>query len=343
MSRKSVLTKDLFFSRTSDFLEEFLIKQCGRSKKTKEAYMYALSVFKNYVLHCGKTILNFRYVDCTYSFLLDYKAYMAEKLSYSPSSVNQRLAAIKSYVKYSAGCDSTLYQVYMGISSVPFSTVTKKQGKPLPEKAVSALLDAPPETKKGLRDTVIMSLLFDTAIRLDELVTLETGDIYRNDGYTYLLIHGKGNKERKVSLDKKTVKLLDLYLKKFHAETKDTHAPLIYTIIKGKMNHMSHRNIQKMLKKYAEIGSEKNEDLKKSVHPHLLRSSRASDLYQNGTSIEIVSLFLGHSSVETTRSHYAFPSLEQLRSAIEAGTDTSGEEALWKDHEDELAKLCGLR
>lgn len=47
---------------------------------------------------------------------------------------------------------------------------------------------------------------------------------------------------------------------------------------------------------------------------------------------------------ETTKQHYAFPSLEQMRSAMEAGSDIpESEEALWKGHEDELAKLCGLR
>ena len=64
----------------------------------------------------------------------------------------------------------------------------------------------------------------------------------------------------------------------------------------------------------------------------------------NGTPIELVSRFLGHSSVETTKDHYAFPSLEQLRNAMEAGTQSDADKKpLWAGHEDELAKLCGLR
>ena len=80
------------------------------------------------------------------------------------------------------------------------------------------------------------------------------------------------------------------------------------------------------------------------IHPHFLCRSRASNLYQNGTPIEVVSRFLGHSSVETTRDHYAYPSLEQMRTAMEAGTNPAAkEQPLWVGHEDELARLCGLR
>ena len=98
--------------------------------------------------------------------------------------------------------------------------------------------------------TLIMSILFDTAIRLDELVQLKTGDIYDHNSCTYLLIHGKGNKERKVSLDEKTEQLLRCYMREYHAGSPVPETPLIYTKYKGNFKHMTHRNIQKILKKY---------------------------------------------------------------------------------------------
>jgi len=345
MGVKAALAGTLFFSRTADFLDIFLTKQCNKSKKTQESYRDALTVFKRYVEYTGKTILTFRYVDCTYEYLLDYKEYLALQKDYSPSSINQRIAAIKSYMKYSYGCDTTLIQVYISIKGVPSSTVPKIQRKVLAEEAVACLLDKPPATRKGLRDTLIMLLLFDTAIRLDELVQLKTGDVYRKDGYTYLLIHGKGNKERKVSLDERTVQLMDVYMKEYHQNNDNADSPLLYTIIKGEVNHMSHRNIQKLLKKYAASASGDCAVMPESVHPHQLRRSRATNLYQNGTPIEIVSRFLGHSTVETTKDHYAFPSLEQMRNAMNAGNENmpQKEAALWVDHEDELAQICGLR
>ena len=338
MRNKAFLPHELFFSRTSDFLDVYLTGQCNKSEKTKEAYRDALTIFKRFVEKRGKTILQFRYTDCTYKFLLEFKEYMQKDLKYAASSSNQRLAAIKSYAKYSVGCDPSLAQTYISIASVPMSTVPKIQREVLEEDDLAILLDNPPPTRKGLRDTLIMSILFDTAIRLDELVQLKTGDIYDHNSCTYLLIHGKGNKERKVSLDEKTEQLLRCYMREYHAGSPVPETPLIYTKYKGNFKHMTHRNIQKILKKYS--GGLKCE----SLHPHLLRRSRSTDLYRNGTPIEIVSQFIGHSSVETTKAHYAFPSMEQIRKAMESGKKSElKEKPLWEGHEDELSKLCGLR
>ncbi len=343
MGNKGILPGELFFSRTSDFLDVFIIKQCGRSMNTKESYRDALTVFKRYVVSKETGILTFRYTDCTYEFLLGFKDYLAVDLKYSPPSINQRLAAIKAYMRYSYGCDPSLLQAYITVNAVPFSPVPKIQRDILDEESISLLLSQPPANRKGLRDTLIMSLLFDAAIRLDELIMLTTADIYKKDGFTYLLIHGKGNKERKVSIDKRTEDLLGVYMKEYHSGETGTERPLIYTVIKGTLKTMSHRNVQKLIKKYAAEASIKC-GRESSVHPHLLRRSRASGLYQNGTPIEIVSRFLGHSSVETTKDHYAFPSLEQMRDAINAGEKPDeGEQPIWIGHEDELYRLCGLR
>lgn len=345
MRCKAPLSSELFFCRTSDFLNSFLVKQCNRSDKTRTAYRDALTVFKRFVEHCGKSILTFLYTDCTYEFMLDYKEYLAFVLHYAPSSVNQRMAAIKAYVKYSYGCDASLMQVYIRISSVPASKTPKKVGEVLDDEKVASLLDKPPATRKGLRDTVILSILFDAAIRLDELVCLTAGDIYEHDGYTFLLVHGKGNKERKVALDEQTSRILSLYMKEYHPDADSSDKPLIYTVINGETKRMSHRNVQKILKKYGSETGKEFDDMPKSCHPHLLRRSRATNLYQNGTPIEIVSRFLGHSTVETTKDHYAVLSLEQMREAMEAGNEKipDRESALWVGHEDELSRLCGLR
>ena len=201
MGHKTILPDKLFFSRTADFLEVFLVKQCNKSKKTGNSYRDALTIFKRYVVYTGKNILNFNYSDCTYEYLLGFKEYLADELHYKPASINQRLAAIKSYMKYSYGCDTSLLQVYNSVEAVPLSSVPKVQREILDEEGTACLLKQPPATRKGLRDTLIMAILFDAAIRLDELIQLTIGDIYQRDGFTYLLIHGKGNKERKVSIN----------------------------------------------------------------------------------------------------------------------------------------------
>ena len=96
MGAETSLLRELFFSRTSDFLDTYLVGQCNRSEKTREAYRDALSVFRRYAEQEGRKILKFRFTDCTYEFLLGYKEYLGKTLGYGPSSVNHRLAALKS-------------------------------------------------------------------------------------------------------------------------------------------------------------------------------------------------------------------------------------------------------
>lgn len=85
-------------------------------------------------------------------------------------------------------------------------------------------------------------------------------------------------------------------------------------------------------------------DLPKSVHCHMFRRTRATNLYQDGVAIELVSTVLGHARTDTTKSYYAKPSVEQLRAAMESvPTPVESESPLWVGNEDEMARMCGLR
>ena len=76
----------------------------------------------------------------------------------------------------------------------------------------------------------------------------------------------------------------------------------------------------------------------------MFRRTRATNLYQSGVELELVSRILGHSKTQTTRDHYAKPSLEMMRQAmVAAETDGQKETPLWINNEEELARLCGLR
>ena len=74
----------------------------------------------------------------------------------------------------------------------------------------------------------------------------------------------------------------------------------------------------------------------------MLRRTRATNLFQDGTELELVSRILGHSSTETTRI-YAVPSIEMMRKAMETGSLSTDEKPLWPDNEEEMARICGLR
>ena len=263
---------------TLDFLNVY-IPQDSPSSKTVKTYRDGLTVFRRYV--CEEkhlSIRRFRFDECTFDFVLDYRNWLLDDRKQARSTVNNRLAAIKSYVRYASARDVTLQQVFLSISEVPFLRIEKKI-LPIIEdtETLKAFLDSPPNTRTGCRDTMILSVLFDTMIRADELFRISIGDLCMNAGIPYILIHGKGNKERTVSLSEKVIPLIKEYMKEFHGSSADIpDFPFIYTVSHGEVHRMSERNVERIVKKYADITRQKYPSLPDPVYPHMLRRTRGT-------------------------------------------------------------------
>lgn len=340
-----VLDDSLFFSRTLDFLEVYIPKQSDGSKNTVDTYRFGLSAFRKYVVDEKKiSIRKFKFADCTYDFILDYRNWLHDTKGYKESTVNNRLATIKSYINYASSRNITLQQVAFAISEVPMYTIPKVI-RPIIEDtdALSALLNAPKNTRLGLRDRTLLILLFDTAIRVDELVSLDFSDVNIYVSEPYIHVYGKGDKERKVYLSSETIPHIKQYIDEFHRQ-KERNKPFFYTTTHGICNYMSRRNAERIVEKYADQIRKDHPDLPKSVYPHMFRRTRATGLYRDNVDITVISSFLGHANIQTTKDHYASPSVEQMRKVIEFGIPADEiEEPEWTEDEEDLAKLCGLK
>lgn len=334
---------------TLDFLNVY-IPQDSPSTKTVKTYRDALTIFRRYVTDIRHiSIRSFRFEDCTFDFVLDYRNWLLDSQGKKRSTVNNRIAAVKSYIRYASAKDITLQQVFLNVSEVPFLRVEKKIRPIIEDKnALRAFLDSPGNTRLGCRDTMILSVLFDTMIRADELISLNLKDVCIYAGSPYLLIHGKGNKERTVPLSKEVVPLVMAYMKEFHlsALSGEADCPFIYSFSHGEIHRMSERNVERIVKKYADITRKTYPELPEPVYPHMLRRTRGTGLYRDGVAIEAIAVAMGHSSIQTTKDHYAFPSLEQKKQAMEKGAGVIlpiNEDPEWPNDEDELARLCGIR
>ena len=103
---------------------------------------------------------------------------------------------------------------------------------------------------------------------------------------------------------------------------------------------MTERNVERIVKKYADMIREAHPNLPKTIYPHMFRRTRATGLYRDGVELEMVSRILGHSSTETTK-RYAIPSVEMMKNAMKI-EDT--EEPLWEQENIDIDNLlCGLR
>ena len=343
-NKKNTISPELlFFSKTWNFLNVYLPKQVVRSPETVGSYRDSLTIFKNYVVDVmGKSIASFQFSECTKDVIYSYREYLMEKGN-KPSTVNVRIAAIRSYLNYTADTDVSIQSVALAISQVsPYKTV-KEEKVILSQEALTALLAAPPNTKFGLRDKTILILLYDTAVRISELLNIRIGDIALDTKYPNIFITGKGNKQRTIQLTEKAVEHLKEYLRIYHKQSgKDAY--LFSTTIKGVTDKMSVGNVQRIIKKYADEVCNQGIILPASVYCHMFRRTRATNLYQDGVAIELVSTILGHARTDTTKSYYAKPSIKQLREAMESvPTPVENETPLWIGNEEEMARICGLR
>lgn len=333
----------LFFCRTYDFLHVYIPKVKAGSRNTFATYKQGIKTFRTYVNSVkGIPSREYRFEDCTYDFLLDYRNYLHDVEGLKETTVNNKLAVIKSYVGYASTRDVSLQQLLLAISQVPYYSAPKIR-QPIIEDvdALAAILGMPPNTRKGLRDKTIMSTLYDNAMRVDELVSLTVGSVCMDHEVVEIRIHGKGNKERKVVVDEKTSALIRQYAGEYHPDRVIT-APFFYTTVGGTCKHMTTRNVQKLVKKYSDK-ARIDYDIPESVSPHTFRRTRGTLLYRDGVDIEAVAVLLGHSDTKTTRDHYTSPSVQQLREIASRRTEAIPEtEQLWPDDEEEMTRILGL-
>lgn len=308
-----------------------------------KAYRTGLNDFYEFVTDIEKiSALHFRFQDCTYDFVLKFSQYLQENKKLSPASVNQKLSVLRNYVRYAADETIDFMQVYLSVQKVPMLRVPKLQRPILNKESLKKLLAAPADTEKGKRDRMILILLFDTAMRVAELCAITISDVYLNVDTPCITINGKGEKQRSVVLTDRTAANLKQYISKNQKLYEAPSTPLFPTIIHGRIQHMTERNVEHILSKYADQLKRDGVQLPEHVYPHMMRRSRATGMYRDGVPLEMVAAILGHANTETTKI-YAMPSPDQLREALSRGEEPfTTEEKKWLGREDEMKKLFGL-
>ena len=157
-----------------------------------------------------------------------------------------------------------------------------------------------------------------TACRVSELLSLKTAALHISSGTPYVKFDGKGKKQRIVPITDDMAQALNQYLELFHGNDSVPTDWLFYTIHDGLPTPMKPRTFQTLLSKYSATARTQDPSFPDRVHPHMLRRTRATQLYRDGLTFEMVSGILGHEQEETTKI-YATPSLEQLRTVMQEG------------------------
>ena len=190
-------------------------------------------------------------------------------------------------------CSSDLAYEYADIMPVYINALTVK-GVKLKDKPIEffestqmkGLLDAPDITKTvGQRNRMILVMFYDTGARVQEIIDLTVGSLHLESGVPYATLHGKGDTFRNVPLMDKTVCHLRNFLKEFH-DTLSNESPLFYARTHGKLHQLSPDTMENLIKDCSKICAQNGIDMPESCHCHMIRKTRAMDLYQAGMSLE---------------------------------------------------------
>ncbi len=300
----------------TDFLEYLEIER-NASQKTIQNYDHYLRRFLDFAGDIEPAKID-------QAMVRKYRLYLGrwlDPLTQKPLkrvTQNYFMIALRAFLRYLAKQDIAS----LSAEKIELGETDASPLKVLDNKSLETLLKAPDTTKRdGLRDKVLLEMLFSTGLRVSELAQLnrDTVNLERRE----FSIVGKGSKERIVFLSEDAVKWLTLYLQ----NRRDDFRPL-FIRYQGEVDSTDHgeamrltvRTIQRTVEKYV-----KKLGLSVKATPHTLRHSFATDLLMNGADIRSVQEMLGHSNISTTQiyTHVTNKHLQDVHSKFHSGNKDS--------------------
>lgn len=268
---------------------EYCQYQKRLDKKTLKAYRIDLIQFLAEI-SCADAL------EITPALLENYIANLHQK--YKPKTVKRKIASLKALFHY--------FEYRDIIDRNPFSKIQIRFREPvilpktIPLRTVETFLStiyqqhAAAETeyqrKKTLRDMAVIELLFATGMRVSELCTLKISDVNLCD--RYILIYGKGSKERKIQIGNEDVShVLTTYKNTFEEEMRGCN----HFFVNQAGRALSDQSVRRMINKYTSLAA-----IEQHITPHMFRHTFATSLLEADVDIRYIQEMLGHSSINIT-------------------------------------------
>ncbi len=307
---------------------DMLTTERGAAMNTRQAYWRDLADFSLYL----RETFSKEIVDVTTDEIKSYLKDLGDKIhvkgqnksQIATRTVARRLSAMRQFYRY---------LVSEGVrNDDPTSTVeSPKQTRTLPktlsESEVSLLIRTAGQagTAGSVRLVCLLEMLYATGLRVSELVGLPLSAI--GEDMQFLMIAGKGGRERMVPISEPAQKALKAYIdisKQFvSSDDKGTQAQWLFPSRTSESGHLTRQRFAQLLKDLADnAGIEAGK-----VSPHILRHAFATHLLSNGADLRSVQKMLGHADIATTQiythiiSDEAKKTLEDKHPLSKTGTD----------------------
>ncbi len=273
-----------------DLIREYLAYlglERGSSSLTLDAYRRDLRDFKGFLSERSKEDV----AEVSRDEIVAYKADLMER-GYAHSSIERRISALKGFYKFLIR-ENYLEQNPM--ISIPLPKVPERLPDVLSIEQVFALLEQDfPQDERGLRNRVILEVLYGCGLRVSELTSLDMARIYFEEGF--LRVVGKGSKERLVPLSGVAKSCLQDYLERGRPQlVKSYSEPSPAVFLNARGGRLTRQSVHKIV---ADAGLHIGID---NLHPHTLRHSFATHMLEGGADLRVIQEILGHSDIATTQ------------------------------------------
>ena len=235
----------------------------------------------------------------TRELINDFLDWLQKERSSSNSTRNIRLAAIHSFAAYlqDEGIDNMCES--QRIMAIKYKKQEQKSISYLSVEGIKLILKQPDiTTEKGRRDVIMISLMYDSGARVQEIIDL-TPSAINIQKHSSIKITGKGNKTRLVPLIDSQVKNLVSYMKENKLYNPENNESPMFN--NGRNEKLTRAGVSHIIKKYTDMARVENPKIiPNKITPHSFRHSKAMHLLQAGVPLIYIRDILGHVSVQTT-------------------------------------------
>jgi len=293
-------------------ITDYLLSQRNLSPCTVWAYRDTFRLLLRFLQSTRRTTPSRLPLDaCCAESVVAFLSHLEKDRHNCVRSRNARLAAIRAFVHYlSDRLGTELPEATRRILAISQKRCSQPLLGFLTREEVKALLLMADKSWTERRDHLLFLLLYNTGGRVSEILALKVGDIASSNG-PYLTLHGKGRKERQIPLWQSTQVRLRRWIK-------ENHMPSDAPVIANRFgNPMTRSGVAWQLRKRVLQTSRETPSLQgRRISPHTFRHTTAMHLLQSGVAPEVIALWLGHNSANTTHL-YVEADLEMKRQTLE--------------------------
>lgn len=278
------MTSSLSYQSLRPHYAAFMMLERGLSASTREAYLRDVDRLAEYLQEEGVQPVDAT-ADDLHKFIFDL-----HDLGIAPRSQSRIVSGIRSFYRY--------LEIEGILTKNPSQLIeSPKLGVHLPEvltiDEVNDMIEAVDLTSpQGPRNRAIIELLYGSGLRVSELCTLERRRVSLED--RYLIVTGKGSKERLVPMSEESVDRIRIYLETDTVQPKRGEEDYLFLNRRGA--HLTRVMVFYIVRGLAEAAG-----IAKTISPHTLRHSFATHLLEGGANLRAIQAMLGHESIATTQ------------------------------------------